>query len=219
MPKRALTEKRPWLLASLVAAIGYYALIMTGQPVGEIWLMLVKGAGVALLAVYALQRHSSFAARLLALVLILSALGDMLIELSLIWGGAAFFASHLAAIALYLRNQRHISTISQKVLGAALLLITPIMCWLLTRDPAVTAYGVALGAMAASAWMSRFSRYRVGLGAVLFVVSDWLIFYGIGHPDGSMIPSLLIWPLYYCGQFLIATGVIQTLRQELPDAA
>lgn len=28
------------------------------------------------------------------------------------------------------------------------------------------------------------------------------------------LPGLLIWPLYYLGQFLIATGVVQTLRGE-----
>ena len=70
--------------------------------------------------------------------------------------------------------------------------------------------------MAATAWLSRFGRYRVGTGAVLFVVSDWLIFSRMGAIDLAPLPDLLIWPLYYFGQFLIATGVVQALRRHAP---
>ncbi|MDN3645374.1 lysoplasmalogenase family protein [Pontixanthobacter aestiaquae] len=217
MPHRALTERRPWLLASFAAAIAYF--FVMDSPYGEIWLILLKGAGVAFLAVYALLRHPSSTAKLLALVLALSAMGDMLIELSLQWGGAAFFFSHVAAISLYLANPRASSTPSQKGLAVALLFLTPLICWLLTRDISIASYGLALGGMAATAWMSRFTRYRVGLGAVLFVISDWLIFYGIGERPYAETASMLVWPIYYAAQFLIATGVIQTLRHELRDVA
>ena len=217
MPGRALTEKRPWLLASLAAAVAYFFLMP--QPIGEVWLTLLKGAGVALLAVYALQRHPGSQAKLLAIVLALSALGDMLIQFSLQWGGAAFFFSHVAAMSLYLSNLRENSTPSQKGLAASLLILTPLICWALSRDLSIALYGFALGGMAATAWMSRFTRYRVGLGAVLFVISDLLIFYGAGQRPYSEIASRMVWPIYYCGQFLIATGVIQTLRKELADVS
>lgn len=217
MVKRALTEKRPWLLASIAAAIAFY--VLEGQPIGGVWLMLLKGAGVALLAIYAWQRHGSADAKLLALVMALSAVGDIVIELSLEQGGAAFFLSHIAAIILYLRNRRHDTSVSQKGAAAALLLLTPWVCWILSSDPAITFYGAGLGAMAAAAWMSRFTRYRVGIGALLFVVSDWLIFANAGSYSEYAIVGGLVWPLYYLGQFLIATGVIQTLRKELPAAA
>ena len=71
--------------------------------------------------------------------------------------------------------------------------------------------------MASTAWMSHFPRYRVGIGAVLFVVSDWLIFSRMGPFDLGVLPHYLIWPLYFAGQFMIATGVVQTLRHELAD--
>ena len=64
--------------------------------------------------------------------------------------------------------------------------------------------------MAAAAW-SRL-RYRVGLGAVLFVISDLLIFARMGPLQWEEIGDLLIWPTYFAGQFLIATGVVQTMR-------
>ena len=213
MPKRALVEHRPWLLAAIAAATIYF--FVRDWPIGEPWLILLKGAGVGFLAIYALARHASADGRLLALVMALSALGDMLLELDFLWGGAAFFASHLAAMTLYLRNLRARPASSQKALAIALLIATPLIAWLLTHDIGVTLYALALGGMAACAWMSRFPRYRVGFGAVLFVISDWLIFARMGPLGESALPGLLIWPAYFAGQFLIATGVIQTLRRRV----
>lgn len=213
MPKRALVEHRPWLLAAIVAATVYF--FVRDWQIGELWLILLKGAGVGFLAIYALARHASADGRLLALVMALSALGDMLLELDFIWGGAAFFASHLAAMSLYLRNMRESPAPSQKALAVTLLIGTPLIAWLLARDMWIGLYALALGGMAACAWMSRFPRYRVGFGAVLFVVSDWLIFARMGPLATSDVPGLLIWPTYFAGQLLIATGVIQTLRRQV----
>lgn len=216
MPNRALVEHRPWLVAAIFGAIAYF--FLRSGEVDELPIIFLKGSGVAFLAVYAWQRSSLAAGKLLALVMALSALGDMAIEFDIAWGGTAFFASHVAAMALYLKNLRHESTSSQKALAVVLLLVTPLVSWLLTSDVTVAMYGLALGGMAACAWMSRFSRYRVGLGAVLFVISDWLIFANVGEIGAESLTSILIWPVYFTGQFLIATGVVQTLRNELPDA-
>ena len=215
MVKRALTEKRPWLFAAIAAAIAYF--FLKDNPIGGLWLMLLKGSCVAFLAVYAFQRHHGRDAQLLAMAMALGSVGDMLIEIDFVAGGAAFFCAHLAAMILYLQNRRSTATFGQKSAATALLLITPLLCWLLVRDMGVATYGLALGGMAATAWMSRFSRYRVGLGAVLFVISDLLIFARMGDILAGGLYELLIWPIYFCGQFLIATGVIQTLRKELPD--
>ncbi|GAA4038515.1 lysoplasmalogenase family protein [Parerythrobacter jejuensis] len=212
MPKRALIEHRPWLMAAIIAAGAYY--FLSDNPIGGIWLMMLKGTGVALLAVYALRRAGGKDGNLLALALGLSACGDMLIEIEFLYGGTAFFLSHVAAIALYLRNPRGTPTGSQKAAGVALLLLTPVVSWLLSGDLQVGLYALALGGMAAAAWLSRFPRYRVGVGAVLFVISDLLIFSRMGPLDMQAIPDLLVWPIYFLGQFLIATGVVQTLRAE-----
>ena len=213
MPKRALAEHRPWLLASVTAAALYY--FFADNPIPGIWLMLLKGTGVALLAVYALQRHPSSDARMIALVMAFGALGDMAIEFSFTAGGAAFFICHLVAIALYLRNKRERLRPFDHLLAAAIFVATPGVSWLLSSDLAVTAYAAGLGAMAAAAFLSRFPRGRVATGAVHFVLSDWLIFSRMGPVGDNVLADWLIWPLYYSGQFLIATGVIQTLRGEL----
>ena len=212
MARAALIEHRPWLLASLVAGVAYY--VLKDAPLGGVQLMLLKGLGVALLAVYALRRTTGPDGRLIALALALGAVGDMAIEVSFTAGGGAFFLGHLVAIALYLRNRRPAPSASQRLAALALLVMTPLVSWLLSRDAAVTLYATGLGAMAATAWLSRFGRYRVGTGAVMFVVSDWLIFSRMGALDLAPLPDLLIWPLYYFGQFLIATGVVQALRRH-----
>lgn len=198
------------LWASVIAAIAHY--LLRDIPLPDPVSILLKGAGVALLALWALQQEAGRDSRALALVLGLGALGDMAIEWSLQAGALCFFAGHITAIALYRRHRRPSLTPSQKGAVLALLLLTPVVSLLLTGEVQVGLYALALGGMAAAAWASRFSRYRVGIGAVLFVASDLLLFAGMGPLAGSMVPGLLVWPTYYAGQFLVATGVVRSLR-------
>lgn len=215
MPKRALLDHRPWLLLAIAAAVAFY--FLRDNPIGEVWLIGLKGTGVACLAIYAIRRGPGSDASILAVVMLFSALGDMGIEFNFMIGGALFAISHAVAIWLYLRNCRKHRTPSQVALAIGLLIGTPLVSWFLSNDPMVTLYAAMLGAMAALAWTSRFPRYRVGFGAVLFVISDWLIFSELGAVDLGDIPEYLIWPLYFSGQFMIATGVVQTLRHELAE--
>lgn len=216
MPKRALIEQRPWLLASLAAGISYFFIRNDVLPDPFEWAW--KGAGVALLAVYALTRHSGTDSRQIAAVMAFGALGDVLIELQLEWGAISFLIGHLIAVHLYLRHRRASLTFSQKAAALCFLILIPAISFLLPTDraaaPGVALYATGLGAMTATAWTSTFSRYRVGLGAVMFAVSDLLIFARIGPLADSALPGLLIWPLYYFGQFLICTGVIGELRNR-----
>lgn len=219
MPRRALYEKRPLLLASIVAAAAYYYSRDADFP--EIAAIAIKGSAVGLLAVYARLRHSGSDAWLLAWVFGLCACGDVAIEYSFEIGGLLFFAAHVFAIALYLRHRRERPTPTQKAAAVTLLLLTPVIAYALPNDRALALniglYGLALGGMAASAWASAFPRYRVGVGAALFVVSDLLIFAEMGPLAESQIPHAFIWPLYYLGQFLICLGVLRTLRKRDPE--
>lgn len=216
MPRRALIEKRPWLLASLAASTAYFFLRGGGLP--GAYEIALKGSCVALLAVYALVRHGGADSRQIAAVMAFGALGDVAIEFKLEAGAAAFLIGHLISIHLYLRHRRASLTISQKATALALLVLTPLVAVMLPDQREgillLGIYASALGAMAAAAWTSSFPRYRVGIGAVLFTVSDLLIFSRFGLLAHSAIPGLLIWPFYYLGQFLICTGVVGELRSR-----
>lgn len=219
--KRALVESRPWLLLSLVAAISYY--FISDAPIPGLYLLLWKGLGVGFLAVYAAVRHHSADSRLLSGVMALGAVGDMLIEIDMIYGAVAFLLGHIVAIALYARHRRRTITISQRLFAVLLVPGTVLIAWALPMDRAgaggIAVYSLFLAAMAAMAWTSDFPRYRVGTGALLFVASDLLIFARLGPLEGSAIPDWLVWPLYYFGQFLICTGIVQTLRHRDPRVA
>jgi len=216
MPKRALIEKRPWLLASLIAGISYY--FIRHGTVPDIYEWAWKGAGVALLAVYALTRHKGADSRQIAAVMAFGALGDVLIELQLEAGAVAFLIGHLIAIQLYRRHRRESLTFSQKAAGLVMLVLIPVIAFMLPTEraaaPGITLYSAGLAAMTAAAWTSSFPRYRVALGAVMFAVSDLLIFSRMGPLAQSPLPDLLIWPLYYFGQFLICVGVVGELRRR-----
>lgn len=219
MAKQALIEQRPWLLASIAAATAYY--FLRDNPVGEgVWGLSLKGASVALLALYVALRVPSGRHRgdgfLLAGALGLAAAGDVAIELDLLTGAAFFAAAHSVAVVLYLRNRHQRPSPTQKLLGLALLVATPIVSFILSGSIEVAVYGAFLGAMASAAWMSHYPRYRVGTGAVLFVVSDWLLFSRMGTIDLAPLPDVLIWPLYFAGQVMIATGIVQCLRGQQP---
>ena len=113
MVKRALSEQWLWLLASLFAGISYY--LVAGSDLPGPYQIAWKGAGVGLLAVWALMRRRSSDARQIGAVLVLGALGDMAIEVSMVAGAGAFLLGHLLAIRLYLRHPRAATSLSQRL--------------------------------------------------------------------------------------------------------
>jgi uncharacterized membrane protein YhhN len=216
MPRRALIEKRPMLLASLAAATAFCALRLTALP--EVWLLVLPGLATGFLALYAWLRKAGRDGNYLAAMMAVAAVRDVVLQIDLAVSALLFFAYHLLAMVLYLRHPRERMTVSQKAAAVAMLLLTPALAWLLPADrglePGVALYGLALGGMASCAWMSAFPRYRVGIGAVLLLASDLLVIAGLGPWMGQPLPDVIAWPLYYVGQLLITVGVVQTLRSN-----
>lgn len=215
MSRRALSEIGPLVLLSVAAALAFYYLRWTTVP--ELYQIPVKGAAVALLALFAWARHSSPDARLLTWALGAAALGDMAMELDRTVGGLLFFLFHVLAMGVFLRHRRPALKGLDSWVAGVTLILTPMAAWLLTGSGEVVFYALALGAMAASAWASTFPRYRVGGGALLFVISDLLIFAEMGPLEGHFLPRYMVWPTYYLGVLLITTGVVQTLRKRDPE--
>ena len=209
--------------AAIVAGTSYYFAHDLGAtgPLAIVW----KGAGVTLLAIWCAMQARSRDGWLIAAVMAFGALGDVLIETAGTTTGAAAFAmGHIGAIWLYLRNRRLRVTISQRLLVVLLVPLSLLVVMLITTPSErlqVAVYTLLVAGMAASAWGSRFSRYRVGIGAIMFLLSDLIIVALLGALTGPVPPimsvsppALLIWPLYFGGQVLIAWGVTRTLAHD-----
>lgn len=214
------------LIAALVSGASYLLPVWWMQQQGLVGMdgaaggirIAWKGAGVALLALHAAVLARDKDGWLIAVVMGFGALGDVLIDaIGLKAGAIAFAAGHVVAIWLYGRNRRARTTSSQRLLGILLPPLVVFATWRMTGDIGASVYAVLLSVMASLAWASRFPRYRTGIGAMMFVASDLLIFAREGHTlEGGWI-GFAIWGLYFAGQALIVLGVTQTLaaRQEL----
>jgi uncharacterized membrane protein YhhN len=191
-------------LAALFAGLSYWP--GSELPLDHAPLIAWKGAGVSLLAMWAAARARSLDGSLLALVMALGATGDVLLEASgLEVGAIAFLAAHLVAIVLYLRNRRRHARWWPLLLVPVVVAVAAILPADSSSVPGIALYSLGPSAMAACALMSRFRIAAVG--ALLFVTSDLLIFARLGPLAGSFLPHLLVWPLYFIGQALIAWNV------------
>ncbi|WP_309644138.1 lysoplasmalogenase family protein [Phenylobacterium sp.] len=210
---------RAALFAALIAGVSYMA--SWDLPLSQAQSLAWKGAGVGLLALYAaLVARDSDGWRLCA-VMAFGAAGDVLLGAAgLVVGAVAFLIGHLIAIWLYLRNRRIETTRSQKLLALVLIPTTVLIAFFLPSDragaPGVAVYALGLAVMAACAWISRFPRRTVGSGAMMFVVSDLLIFAREGPLAGQAWVGFGIWGLYFLGQTLICVGVTRTLAAGRP---
>lgn len=201
--------------AAILAGVSYMAAVLAQMhgPLIIVW----KGLGVGLLALWAAMEAKGQDGWLMALVLALGALGDVLLDAKgLEMGALAFAAGHFVAIYLYARNARPQRSLSQNLLVWALVPAALIICVAMLYPAAgwwhAALYTAIVAAMAAFAWASRFPRYRTGLGAIAFLVSDLLIFARAGGHVAPALAAALIWPLYFGGQAMIAHGVVTSLR-------
>jgi uncharacterized membrane protein YhhN len=207
----------PWLLrAAVFAGLSYVAI--WGLGFGPAVMVIWKGAGVTLLALWAAMQARDQNGWLLAAVMAFGAAGDVLLEVAgLMTGAAAFAVGHLTAIWLYARNRRAVLTVSQRLLAVLIIPTTVITAYVLPADRisalGIAVYALLLSVMAAMAWTSRFPRYRTGIGAIMFVASDVLIFARLGPVPDTVTIGVAVWLLYFVGQWLIAVGVREGLKQ------
>lgn len=209
------------LAASILGGVSYMAARFVAAP--EAITLAWKGSGVALLAVYAALRAVTREGWLLAAVMAFGALGDVLLNaFGLTAGAIAFLIGHILAIILYWPNRRPDLTRGQLISGALLVPAIVATAFELPADralaPGVALYATGLATMAATAWMSRFPRILVGLGAMAFVISDLLIFAGAGPLAHNALAAMGVWPLYYGGQLMICLGVTRTLNADASPA-
>jgi uncharacterized membrane protein YhhN len=205
------------LLLALVAGLSYVASwnLAIGPGAGLVW----KGAGVGLLAVYAALQARDADGWLVCAVMALGALGDVLIKTAGLTVGAVPFAvGHVVAVSLYLRNRRDTLAPGHRLFALLVVPVTVEVAAMLPSDrsavPGIAFYALLLSIMAATAWISRFPRSRVGIGAILFVASDLLLFARLGPLADAPWAGVAVWVLYFGGQLLICVGVTATLAAD-----
>lgn len=212
---------RAGLTAALAAGFAY---LLVSPLLSGATQVLLKGSGVALLALSAWQLRTP-GCRWLAAIMMLGALGDVLLDLPglFIAGAASFAAGHVVAISFYVRHRRDAS-LADRITAALLILFGLAMPPLLT--PAGMPFGLAmiyavlLTGMAASLWLSRFPRLAAW-GALAFVLSDTILVLrmGGGRLIGPMADSAMVWTFYFGGQWLITLGVGRGLLARAARAA
>lgn len=196
-------------LAALLAGLTYWP--ASDLPFGGALLTVWKGAGVGLLALWAGLRAETRDGWLLTAALGFGALGDVLLDaIGLQVGAIAFLIGHVIAIFLYWRNRRPAAHWLWLMTVPAVVLCSALLPDDRAAAPAIAFYSLGLATMAATALMSRFRIAAVG--AWLFVASDLLIFARLGSLADSFLPDLLIWPLYFAGQAMIAWDVDRTIN-------
>ena len=217
-----MRKEHDWIWWAALIAGGSFMIAVLGAWSGPA-ILAWKGLGVALLAVWAATEaaraptHHRGALWLITLVLACGAVGDVVIDaVGLEAGGATFACGHIAAIVLYALHRRDRVTGSQRALAVLVVPVSALIAWAMVRgQPGASmaiAYTALVAAMASAAWTSAFSRYRTGIGAMLFLISDLLIFAREGGAVSDAVARLFVWPLYFAGQALIARGVIERLR-------
>lgn len=219
-----------WALAALSLGTSLAYLAHTGRPVSA-WRTALKAGGIGALVPLPLLALSmpgtpGTALILLAAALLFSCLGDIFLALkndprNFSRGLGAFLISHLFYLAVMLPLASAPGGLPSALgglqwAGIALLALMAggVLAWLwpvLGRlRLAVTAYLGVISAMAAAALCVAGAAPWLGLGALLFVLSDALIAIDkFRRPVPFRGPA--IWITYYAGQVLIAASLLALL--------
>jgi uncharacterized membrane protein YhhN len=182
--------------------------------------MISKGSCVGLLAVYAVLNRNF----VLALALGFGTAGDVFLvgksEAAFMFGLSAFLAGHLVYMWIIwpariawrdLPNMRRIAIGLIAALGV--MQGWYLLPYIAGLEAPVVIYTAVLMAMTALAIASRYPLRLVGLGAVLFFLSDLVLGISFFSPDMN-VPRGLNWSLYYPGQFLLAYGLARGVPKD-----
>lgn len=205
----------------LVAAvlIGVTHVLTWAISIDPVLTVLWKGCSVGALALYAALNAKDKNGWLLAFVLALSAMSDVLIvTIGSTPGGIAFMVADIFAIFLYARN---LKTSFWDVKTWAPLFIIPLASlfgYFIVKDRNealnIAIFILPLATMAAFAWLSKFPRHFVAVGATMILMSDLLIFARQGPLDGVPSLSYVVWLSYFIGEVLVTVGVVSRLNHS-----
>jgi len=207
------TERASWLMSLILGVL--YLVTLPFQPYpGSV---AVKGLSIATLAVVSWLGG----ARLLSAGLAASSIGDVLLDANpdtlFVPGLGAFLIAHLLYAIVFLRRRSWIPSLSRLVPAAAVVVYAVAFAgWL---APAlgpllipVALYICVITGMVVSSMIASVPRF-VPVGALLFLVSDSVLA-AVRFKTAVTFGNFLIWGTYYAAQFLIAYGILDTVRRR-----
>lgn len=210
-----------WLFGvSLICGAAYFLTRGVGAFPGSV---VVKGSSVAPLALIALRQLVGGDRWLLVGALLLSALGDVFLDLSgeqwFVYGLGSFLIAHLFYLTLFVRQwRRRLAASAARSIVAALFVVfaaamfTGLWPRLGEMRLPVAAYMCALTCMSVAAALAGFRAWWVVVGAALFMLSDSLIAVA-KFMSPLTLSGYLIWATYYVAQVLIALGFMAEKRR------
>jgi uncharacterized membrane protein YhhN len=208
---------RPILTVALILGVSH---ILTwsfefADPLRLIWKFLCVGS----LALYASSKARNTDGWVLAALLFISAASDVLLEIvGQIRGALTFIVADILGILLYVRNLRPHLGRSSWLLAALALIACVLLAYVLParRDEAlgIAVFVIPLALMTIMGSLSQFSWRFVGLGTLMILSSDMLIFARMGPLEWLPLINQTIWLLYFLGEFLVAIGVVRGLRER-----
>lgn len=178
------------------------------------WNAALKASGIVLLAVYAALKRFP----LVALALVLSAVGDVMLALQppqMTYGIATFGLAHIVYAAIFaglIRAKGTRGLPGYIAAGVLALIGIAMLVWLQPgmgelRIPATIYNGVII-VMACLALVSRAPMIAVA-GALLFVLSDSLIALGLFMDYDPAWRGPAVWVTYVAAQFGLALGLTE----------
>ena len=214
--RRDLDAWNRLLVVVSIASSAIYFFTLSLQPYpGSI---VLKGLSVSTLALVVFRLLHSRDGLILAISLLFSSIGDVLLDIPgekmFLFGLVSFLIAHLLYIVLFARNfPRPLkSNLTQKLIIVAVPIYSIIMtAWLWPglgelAGPVIF-YICAITAMVISAALAGFSSRLILVGALLFFLSDSLI-----AINKFKLPikynDYLVWSTYYAAQLSITLGFL-----------
>lgn len=211
------------VVISIASSVIYFFTLSLQPYPGSI---VLKGLSVSTLALVVFRLIGSRDGLILAVSLLFSSIGDVLLEIPgdkmFLFGLVSFLIAHLLYIVLFARNfPRPLKSGStEKLIIVAVPIYSIIMtAWLWPGlgdlSGPVIFYICAITAMVLSAALAGFASRLIFVGALLFFISDSLIAinrfkFPIKYSD------YLIWSTYYAAQFLITLGFLREKLNRQP---
>ncbi len=211
-------------LAGLTVSLVHLTLILIGLDGFSLLVVTsCKGLTVALFALAAITWRHDLTGYLASLAFLACATGDVLILLPISdafqHALKAVSVGHVLFIIVFLVNRESMQDISSVKARVASLLWSVMIVLLFfayphirDADTLVTSHVIAMAVMVTTALMSRFPGLLVGLGAVLYLLSDSLLlavqldFEPLTGYQG--VVDLVVWALYIAGQVLLLMGIM-----------